>query len=113
MSWNGTVRCSICYKSGHNKSGCPQVAEDYEEYKNLIAKYNAAHPDKPDIEIDHVVTPTQDSELGAKGAGEAGTIGAMPCVMNAAIDALSSLGISQLDMPLTPGRVWQAIQSTG
>ena len=52
MSWNGTVRCSICYKQGHNKSGCPQVAEDYEEYKNLIAKYNAAHPDKPDIEID-------------------------------------------------------------
>ena len=52
MSWTGTVRCSICYREGHNKSGCPQVAEDYEQYKDLIAKYNAAHPDKPDIEID-------------------------------------------------------------
>ena len=40
---------------------------------------------------------------------EAGTIGAMPCVMNAAIDALSPIGIDHLDMPLTPDRVWRAL----
>jgi len=55
--------------------------------------------------------PTGTNPLGIKGAGEAGTIGAMPCVMNAVIDALSSLGIFQLEMPLTPNRVWQSIQS--
>ena len=50
MSWTGTVRCSICYRSGHNKSGCPQVEVEYKEYIDLIDQYNTAHPDEPDIE---------------------------------------------------------------
>ncbi len=49
--------------------------------------------------------------LGMKGAGEAGTIGAPPAVINAIVDALSPLGITTFDMPATPHRVWQAIQS--
>ena len=67
--------------------------------------------DLPGINVVSNSVPTSTNPLGIKGAGEAGTIGAMPCVMNAVIDALSSLGIFQLDMPLTPNRVWQAIQS--
>ena len=67
--------------------------------------------DLPAIYVEANCVPTRTNPLGIKGAGEAGTIGAMPCVMNAAIDALSSLGINQLDMPLTPGRVWQAIHA--
>ena len=67
--------------------------------------------DLPSIYVEANCVPTSTNPLGIKGAGEAGTIGAMPCVMNAAIDALSSLGIKHLDMPLTPGRVWQAIQA--
>ena len=67
--------------------------------------------DLPAIYVEANCVPTSTNPLGIKGAGEAGTIGAMPCVMNAAIDALSSLGINQLDMPLTPGRVWQAIHA--
>jgi carbon-monoxide dehydrogenase large subunit len=47
--------------------------------------------------------------LGAKGAGEAGTVGAMPAVMNAILDALAPLGVTALDMPATPERVWRAI----
>lgn len=47
--------------------------------------------------------------LGAKGVGEAGTIGAPAALLNAVLDALSPLGITQLDMPLTPARIWQAI----
>ena len=59
----------------------------------------------PDMEVGHVVTPTADSELGAKGAGEAGTAGAPACVMNAINDALRPLGAKPLtDMPFTPGR---------
>jgi aerobic carbon-monoxide dehydrogenase large subunit len=49
--------------------------------------------------------------LGAKGAGEAGTVGALPAVMLAVLDALRPLGVTALDMPATPERVWQAIQA--
>jgi aerobic carbon-monoxide dehydrogenase large subunit len=64
----------------------------------------------PDIEIGHVVTPTADSELGAKGAGEAGTAGAPGAVMNAINDALRPLGARPLTaMPFTPGRILQAL----
>ena len=51
MSWTGTVRCTICYKEGHNKSGCPQVKADYEQFKDLVTKYNVANPDEPDIKV--------------------------------------------------------------
>jgi carbon-monoxide dehydrogenase large subunit len=64
----------------------------------------------PDIDIGHVVTPTADSELGAKGAGEAGTAGAPACVMNAINDALRPLGAMPLvEMPITPERVLRAL----
>jgi carbon-monoxide dehydrogenase large subunit len=64
----------------------------------------------PDIHVAHVQTPTRSSQLGAKGAGEAGTAGAPAAVMNAINDALAPLGIRHFDMPATPVRVWQAIQ---
>ena len=64
----------------------------------------------PDIEVGHVVTPTADSELGAKGAGEAGTAGAPAAVMNAINDALRPLGAKPLtEMPFTPGRILEAL----
>jgi carbon-monoxide dehydrogenase large subunit len=65
----------------------------------------------PDIEVGHVVTPSADSELGAKGAGEAGTAGAPGCVMNAVNDALRPLGAAPItQMPITPERVRKALQ---
>jgi carbon-monoxide dehydrogenase large subunit len=64
----------------------------------------------PDIEVGHVVTPTADSELGAKGAGEAGTAGAPACVMNAINDALRPLGAAPImQMPITPERALAAL----
>jgi carbon-monoxide dehydrogenase large subunit len=64
----------------------------------------------PDIEVAHVVTPTADSELGAKGAGEAGTAGAPGAIMNAINDALRPLGAAPLtDMPYTPGKILRAL----
>jgi aerobic carbon-monoxide dehydrogenase large subunit len=64
----------------------------------------------PDIEVGHVMTPTADSELGAKGAGEAGTAGAPGAIMNAINDALRPLGAEPLThMPFTPGRILQAL----
>jgi carbon-monoxide dehydrogenase large subunit len=58
----------------------------------------------------HLETPTWVNELGAKGVGESGTVGAIPAVYNAVIDAVSHLGIRHLETPLTPERVWQALK---
>jgi len=58
----------------------------------------------------HTVTPSPSNSLGVKGIGEAGTIAATPAVVNAVIDALRHEGITYIDMPLTPLRVWQALE---
>ena len=55
-------------------------------------------------------TPTPYNELGAKGIGESGTIGATPAVQNAVVDALAHLGVRHVDMPCTPERVWRALE---
>lgn len=65
----------------------------------------------PKFEIDHTVTPSPHHPIGVKGIGETGTIASTPTVYNAVIDALSPLGVEQIEMPLTPPRVWGAIQT--
>jgi aerobic carbon-monoxide dehydrogenase large subunit len=64
----------------------------------------------PSFETDRTETPSPVNTLGVKGVGEAGTIAASPAVTAAVMDALKPLGVTWLDMPLTPMRVWQAIQ---
>jgi len=64
----------------------------------------------PMINVASHPVPTKSNPLGAKGCGEAGTSGGLPSVANAVIDALSEYGIRHLEMPMTPARVWQAIQ---
>lgn len=64
----------------------------------------------PDVEIAHVCTPTRSSELGAKGAGEAGTAGAPAAILNALNDALSPFGAEMFDMPFTPEKVLRALE---
>jgi carbon-monoxide dehydrogenase large subunit len=64
----------------------------------------------PSIELDRTETPTDVNPLGVKGAGETGTIASTPAVVNAVMDALAPLGIAHVDMPLTPERVWRAMQ---
>ena len=64
----------------------------------------------PALEVDRTETPTDVNPLGVKGAGETGTIASTPAVVNAVVDALAPLGITHVDMPLTPERVWQAMQ---
>ncbi|HEY6018275.1 MAG TPA: molybdopterin cofactor-binding domain-containing protein [Gaiellaceae bacterium] len=63
----------------------------------------------PTFELDRTETPTDVNPLGVKGAGETGTIASTPAVVNAVVDALSPFGIVHVDMPLTPERVWRAI----
>jgi carbon-monoxide dehydrogenase large subunit len=66
--------------------------------------------DVPTFDVDSFEVPTRVNPLGAKGVGEAGTVGALPALLNAVNDALAPLGVRHLDMPVTPERVWRAIQ---
>ncbi|MGQ0574088.1 MAG: xanthine dehydrogenase family protein molybdopterin-binding subunit [Pseudonocardia sp.] len=67
----------------------------------------------PSFTLVDMATPTPNNPLGAKGIGEAGTIGATPAVQSAVCDALAHLGVRHVDMPATPLRVWEAIQAAG
>jgi carbon-monoxide dehydrogenase large subunit len=66
--------------------------------------------DLPLLEVGSHEVVTQMNPLGAKGVGEAGTVGALPAVVNAVNDALAPLGVRHLDMPVTAERVWRAIR---
>ena len=66
--------------------------------------------DLPSFVTDQTVTPTPVNPLGAKGIGEAATIGSTPAVVNAVVDALRTFGVRHIDMPLRPERVWRAMQ---
>ena len=65
--------------------------------------------DFPRFELGSTVTPTPVNPLGAKGVGEAGTIGSTPCIVAAAVDALSGFGVRHIDMLLRPEKLWRII----
>ena len=87
----------------------------YDEHANLITGSLMAYAIPkaeylPNFQLGKTETPTEVNPLGVKGVGETGTIGSTPTVYNAVLDALAPLGVEQVDMPLTPERVWRAIQ---
>jgi carbon-monoxide dehydrogenase large subunit len=89
---------------------------EYDDSGNLVTDslqdYAAPRArDVPTIECHSTVTPSPNNPLGVKGAGEAGTIAAMPAVVNAVIDALSPFGVEDLDIPLTDETVWEAVRA--
>ena len=65
----------------------------------------------PFFELESTITPSPTNPLGVKGIGEAGTIASPPAIINGVIDALSHLGVTHIDMPASPQRVWEAINS--
>ena len=67
----------------------------------------------PDWELGETVTPSPHHPLGAKGVGESSNVGSPPAVVNAVVDALEPYGVRHLDMPVTPARVWEAMQKHG
>ena len=67
----------------------------------------------PRFETDRTETPTDVNPLGVKGVGEAGTIGATPAIVNAVIDALAPFGVTHVDMPLRPEKIWRLMQKEG
>jgi len=87
----------------------------YDEQGNLMSSSMTQYlvpsaTEIPTMVLDRTVTPSTTNGLGVKGVGEAGTIAAPPAVVNAVLDALSHLGVTQMGKPATPERVWRAIQ---
>jgi aerobic carbon-monoxide dehydrogenase large subunit len=67
----------------------------------------------PRWETDRTVTPSPHHPIGAKGVGESATVGAPPAIVNAVVDALSHLGVTHIDIPITPPRLWRILQEKG
>ena len=91
-----------------------QVIYDRESGQNLTGSfmdYCMPRADTmPYMEITSNPVPTKRNPLGAKGAGEAGTVGALPAIVNAVVGALAPLGVKSLDMPATSECIWQAMR---
>ncbi len=90
----------------------------FDEDGNLLTGSLLDYPiptasDLPSFKLGRTTTPTDVNPMGVKGIGEAGTIGSAQTVVNAVIDAVAHLGVSHIDMPLRPKRVWQAIHGNG
>jgi carbon-monoxide dehydrogenase large subunit len=69
--------------------------------------------DLPNFTLDQTVTPSPTNPMGVKGIGESGAIGSSPAVVNAVIDAVAHLGVTHLDMPVSPEKVWRAVSEGG
>jgi carbon-monoxide dehydrogenase large subunit len=88
----------------YDEDGNPQTA--------TFADYAVpAASEIPSFERIELVTPTPLNDLGAKGIGESGSVGATPAVQNAVVDAVGHLGVRHIDMPCSPQRVWEAIRA--
>ena len=79
---------------------------------NFLSYLIPAAPELPAFEVSRLTTPSPVNPMGAKGAGEAGTIGSAQAVMNAVVDALAPLGVKSLDMPASPANVWAALRAS-
>jgi carbon-monoxide dehydrogenase large subunit len=77
---------------------------------NLVTYLVPSAAELPSFELDRTESPSPTNPLGVKGVGETGTIAAAPAVINSVVDALSHLGVKDIQMPATPERVWRAIQ---
>ena len=99
--------------------GIAQVLFEHVQYdedgnpksSNLMDYLMPSAAEMPSFETSNTQTDSPRNPLGAKGIGESGAIGGTPAVQSAVIDALSPFGVTHLDMPCTPSRVWSAIQA--
>jgi carbon-monoxide dehydrogenase large subunit len=95
---------ALCEEFVYDADGNPLTAS-FADYPFLSAT------EVPSFELADMVTPTSYNPLGAKGIGEAGTIGATPAVQNAVVDAVAHLGVRHVDMPTSSRRVWAALRA--
>jgi carbon-monoxide dehydrogenase large subunit len=108
---DGQVHGGIAYGIGQALYEHVQYDEEGQLVTGTFVDYGLpTAAELPSFETDRTVTPSPSNSMGVKGIGEAGTIAASAAVTNAVIDALRPLGISYINMPLSPMRVWQAIE---
>lgn len=100
------VAQALYEKMEYNADGQPLTA-------TLIDYLVPSAPDLPEYVSGRTVTPTPNNSLGAKGIGESGSVGAPPAVVNAAVDALSHLGVRHIDMPVTPRKIFSILYGNG
>jgi carbon-monoxide dehydrogenase large subunit len=108
----GQVHGGVAQGIGQARSEQAVYADDGTLVTKHLDEYAVPRAyDLPEFETGATVTPSPRNPLGVKGIGEAGTIAAPPAVVNAAVDALSPLGVRHLDMPLTDETLWRAIEN--
>jgi carbon-monoxide dehydrogenase large subunit len=108
----GQVHGGVAQGIGQARSEQAVYADDGTLVTKHLDEYAVPRAsDLPEFETGATVTPSPRNPLGVKGIGEAGTIAAPPAVVNAAVDALSPLGVRHLDMPLTDETVWRGIEA--
>jgi len=112
MVVDGQVHGGVAQGIGQALFERVQYDDAYPITGNLTSYLIATASSIPSIDVEHTETPTPENPLGAKGIGEAGTIGSTPAVVNAVIDALAPFGIRHLDMPLTSAKIWAAIDES-
>lgn len=100
------VAQALCEEMAYDGDGNP-ITASFADYTVISAC------ELPTFELVTMETPTPHNPLGAKGIGESGTIGATPAVQSAVCDALAHIGVRHVDMPVTPERVWLAMQAAG
>jgi aerobic carbon-monoxide dehydrogenase large subunit len=105
---------------GLNQGLAPALYEEisYDEDGNVsggsfLDYYVPTSMESPSWETGHTVTPSPHHPFGAKGVGESATVGAPPAIANAVVDALRHLGVTHLDIPITPEKVWQVLKTKG
>jgi carbon-monoxide dehydrogenase large subunit len=109
---NGQIHGGIVQGIGQALYEGAVYNEDGQLLTGTLLDYAVPRADQfPNFEIDHTVTPSPHHPIGVKGVGETGTIASTPTVYNAVIDALAPLGVEQIEMPLTPERVWRAMHA--
>ena len=111
MIVDGMVHGGIAQGVGQALQECAVYSDDGQLMTGSMMDYAVpTAEDFPNFETGRTVTPTTVNSLGAKGAGETGTIAASPAVVNAAVDALKHLGVTHLNMPLSAEKMWRTIQ---
>lgn len=114
MIVEGQLQGGIVQGVGQALTEIGSYSDDGQLLSGTLLEYAVPRADLlPGIEVDRIETPSPHNPLGVKGAGEMGTIAATPAVANAVLDALSPLGVTHVELPLTPERIWRAVQAAG
>ena len=114
MIVEGQIQGGIVQGVGQALTEIGAYSDDGQLLSGTLLEYAVPRADLlPGIEVDRIETPSPHNPLGVKGAGEMGTIAATPVVANAVLDALAPLGVTHIELPLTPEKIWRAVQAAG